>query len=238
MKIPTYNRPLLLSVFILISLSKLLADPFTPKSISNQDYVLKLVPTAFKDKQALKVAALGSGLTLVALSLDQSFTDYLGDKKFMPDWMASTGDHYISQKWFLAALPVTFLINKDGDWENIRYAGAAIGGTGIITYALKHIFHKTRPNGDDLSFPSGHTSFSFSTAVVVHQLYGTPLSIPFWAMALITSLSRINDKSHYPSDVIFGATLGICIPLALYNTEKKYTLNISNNQQISLQYYF
>ncbi|MCK5521222.1 MAG: hypothetical protein KAI81_08925, partial [Candidatus Marinimicrobia bacterium] len=77
MKIPTYNRPLLLSVFILISLSKLLADPFTPKSISNQDYVLKLVPTAFKDKQALKVAALGSGLTLVALSLDQSFTDYL-----------------------------------------------------------------------------------------------------------------------------------------------------------------
>lgn len=36
-----------------------------------------------------------------------------------------------------------------------------------ITYSLKEITQKTRPNGHELSFPSGHTTLAFTNATVL-----------------------------------------------------------------------
>ena len=38
-----------------------------------------------------------------------------------------------------------------------------------------------------------------------------PLSIPFYLLSINTALSRINDKKHFLSDVVFGAAIGISI---------------------------
>jgi membrane-associated phospholipid phosphatase len=81
-----------------------------------------------------------------------------------------------------------------------------------LTYAtvslLKLAFDRTRPNGDGYSFPSGHTASAFSTAGVVSGRYGGWAGGAAIGLGVLAGLGRMEDLRHYPSDVIFGATIG------------------------------
>src|SRR6478672_9813957 len=46
------------------------------------------------------------------------------------------------------------------------------------TYAIKYATDRTRPNGDPHSFPSGHASTSFASAMVLQEHYGWKLGLP------------------------------------------------------------
>ena len=82
----------------------------------------------------------------------------------------------------------------------------------MSTYAIKSLAQRQRPDGsNNYSFPSGHTSNSFLAAELINQIEGMPLSIPFYLLSINTALSRINDKKHFLSDVVFGAAIGISI---------------------------
>jgi len=74
-----------------------------------------------------------------------------------------------------------------------------------------------------LSFPSGHTSYSFQTAVFLilylqakfsnHHLMKNTLIIPMVQLlilvsAIYTGITRIQDYKHHPTDVIAGALIG------------------------------
>jgi membrane-associated phospholipid phosphatase len=80
---------------------------------------------------------------------------------------------------------------------------------GVLTQGLKYAADRTRPNGSRHSFPSGHTSATFATAAVIQQHYGWKVAAPFYALGGYVGMSRIVDREHYASDVIFGAALGI-----------------------------
>jgi membrane-associated phospholipid phosphatase len=80
---------------------------------------------------------------------------------------------------------------------------------GILTQGLKFAVDRTRPNGSSHSFPSGHTSATFATAAVVQEHYGWKVAAPFYALGGYVSVSRMVDRQHFASDVIFGAALGI-----------------------------
>ena len=58
------------------------------------------------------------------------------------------------------------------------------------------------------SFPSGHTATAFSVAGMLWCI-GHAWCWPFTLFALIVGFSRIYLGVHYPSDVCFGAILGI-----------------------------
>jgi len=60
----------------------------------------------------------------------------------------------------------------------------------------------------DYSFPSGHTTASFSMATVL-TYYMPQLMIVFMALALLVGISRVYLAVHYPSDVIVGIVLGV-----------------------------
>ena len=77
------------------------------------------------------------------------------------------------------------------------------------TYSLKYIVGRTRPNGDPRSFPSGHASSTFATAVVLQQHYGWTVGAPALAAAVYTAASRITAGKHWTSDVVFGAAMGM-----------------------------
>src|SRR3954454_3585611 len=77
------------------------------------------------------------------------------------------------------------------------------------TYAIKLAADRTRPNGDPHSFPSGHSSTSFATAMVLQEHYGWKLGLPAFLLAGYTSASRVIAKQHWTSDVIFGAAIGM-----------------------------
>jgi membrane-associated phospholipid phosphatase len=80
-----------------------------------------------------------------------------------------------------------------------------------LTQGLKFATSRTRPDGEARSFPSGHASAAFATASVLHRHLGRKAAIPAYAVAVYTSASRLQANSHYASDVIVGAALGIAI---------------------------
>jgi membrane-associated phospholipid phosphatase len=94
---------------------------------------------------------------------------------------------------------------------------------GVMTQILKHLIGRARPRltydlvfiGPSLksgydSFPSGHTAVVFSLAYVVSQYYPRQ-SLTFYLFAFIVGLYRIDGLSHFPSDVLGGAVVGILI---------------------------
>jgi len=76
-------------------------------------------------------------------------------------------------------------------------------------YALKYMVDRTRPNGDPRSFPSGHATATFATAMVLQGHYGWKVGVPFFGLAGYTPLSRLTDNKHWTSDVTMGAFVGM-----------------------------
>jgi len=80
---------------------------------------------------------------------------------------------------------------------------------GYVLHAIEH------PSFFDLtgrfnSFPSGHTATAFALAAVIARRYPR-LRLPLYALASLIALSRIALGSHYPSDIVGGAIVGIAV---------------------------
>lgn len=58
------------------------------------------------------------------------------------------------------------------------------------------------------SMPSGHAAVSFAGLVMIGMLFPR-IKWATWTMAIIIGLSRIYVGAHWPSDVIFGAFIGM-----------------------------
>jgi membrane-associated phospholipid phosphatase len=102
------------------------------------------------------------------------------------------------------ALPAA---KKDG--KGALQAGLSFAATSAVTEAMKEAFPKTRPDGSNRkSFPSGHTSRSFSAAATLYNRQGAKVGIPAFAIAGFVGLARVEAKKHYWSDVAVGAAIG------------------------------
>ena len=80
---------------------------------------------------------------------------------------------------------------------------------GAITRALKIVVDRQRPSGGGHAFPSGHSSASFATAGVVQQHFGWKAGAPAYAVAGFVAWTRVRDRAHWVSDVVFGAAVGL-----------------------------
>jgi membrane-associated phospholipid phosphatase len=79
---------------------------------------------------------------------------------------------------------------------------------GALTYGLKVAVRRERPDGsDNMSFPSGHASVTFATALVLQRHFGW-WALPTVVVASYTAASRLHENVHYLSDVVAGATIG------------------------------
>jgi undecaprenyl-diphosphatase len=98
----------------------------------------------------------------------------------------------------------------------------AHGIAALLSNGLKHLLGRPRPkfvhsgewqftpswaSGLD-SFPSGHTTASFAVATVVAKRFPPfgPLCV---SVAAFVALSRVLRGSHFPTDVLGGAVLGV-----------------------------
>jgi len=80
---------------------------------------------------------------------------------------------------------------------------------GIFTESLKVAVNRTRPTGSAYSFPSGHTSASFTTASVLEAHFGWGVGAAAYAAAGFIGWTRLRDDQHWLSDVVFGSAIGI-----------------------------
>jgi membrane-associated phospholipid phosphatase len=97
--------------------------------------------------------------------------------------------------------------HKDG--EGALQFGESAALTLGVTYGLKYSVDEKRPNGRRHSFPSGHSSISFSSAEFMRKRYGWEYGIPAYAAASFVAYSRVESREHHPHDVIAGASIGI-----------------------------
>jgi undecaprenyl-diphosphatase len=126
-----------------------------------------------------------------------------------------------------------------GWWEGkagIRTRGlwgaGTVAASGVLDQLVKNVACRARPSaaGAGLffakfpcfpasyayaSFPSGHATTAFATAVVLAAWYPRQ-AVGFVGLAALVGLSRILLGAHFPSDVLAGALLGSGVALAVY----------------------
>ena len=80
----------------------------------------------------------------------------------------------------------------------------------VIVQTTKLAVGRQRPDRSDRwSFPSGHSAGTFTLATVVSHYYGWKWGAPFYGLAGLVALSRIEQGKHWPSDVVAGAAIGV-----------------------------
>jgi membrane-associated phospholipid phosphatase len=127
-----------------------------------------------------------------------------------------------------AGLLIGGIITNDRNMrENAGYIASSTAISFVATYLIKKLVGRPRPFIRNLkivpvyipgesSFPSGHTSTSFSTAMAVSQAYPKWYVIaPAFLWAGATGYSRMYLGVHYPTDVLGGAALGSATAIAL-----------------------
>jgi len=87
---------------------------------------------------------------------------------------------------------------------------------GLLTRSFKVAVARARPDGGAHSFPSGHTSATAATAAVLAARYGWRVGALAYAGATYVAASRLADRQHFTSDVIFGAAIGIASERAVH----------------------
>ena len=126
--------------------------------------------------------------------------------------------------------------------KDIKYLGIefliVLGISQVIVQGLKKVLSRERPykiieqlntfgiDLSDYSFPSGHTTASFSIASTL-ALNIPKLSIFVFSLALIIGISRIYLGVHYPTDVAAGIILGVGTSLLVHMYLLKYVAEIA-----------
>jgi membrane-associated phospholipid phosphatase len=113
-----------------------------------------------------------------------------------------------------AAIAVYLVGKLDGNPAVTHIGGDLIRGqalNGLVTTAIKVAVDRTRPNGSRYSFPSGHTTASFTTAAILDGHFGWKVGVPAYAVAGFVGWTRIRDNVHWLSDVVFGGAIGVMV---------------------------
>lgn len=95
------------------------------------------------------------------------------------------------------------------DWQGLKQGALAGVSTIGLTYALKYLVKKERPDGsDNHSFPSMHTSVSFAGAAFIQRRYGWKWGVPAYVVSTYVGWSRVYGQKHDWWDVAAGAAIG------------------------------
>lgn len=116
------------------------------------------------------------------------------------------------------------LARKDRDGMEQLVKSAALDLA--VTYGLKYSIHERRPDGsDNESFPSAHTSVSFTAAEYLRKRYGWEYGLPAYALASFVAYSRVESDKHYGKDVVAGAAIGIASSFIFTTPNPKFNLS-------------
>jgi membrane-associated phospholipid phosphatase len=99
-------------------------------------------------------------------------------------------------------------------WDEWWTIGEAYGAASLTTFVLKTGVKRPRPGNSPTtgngthSFPSGHSTSSFTAATLIERNSGPLLGLPAYGLAAFTAFERVEEGHHFPSDILAGAAIG------------------------------
>lgn len=135
-------------------------------------------------------------------------------------------------EYLLLIFPLFFLI----EFKNVKAVFTAIIGSvsALVAGLIIGLIHfRPRPfvahnvallvnHLPTASFPSDHAAVSFALATAIF-LHSRRFGVFAYAIALLISISRVFAGLHYPSDILFGALIGIAMSLLANVAIKKFS---------------
>ncbi len=114
------------------------------------------------------------------------------------------------------AIGVSLLVSRMSHNEEFRELSYSLAQGFIVinmaTGGLKKLTRRNRPDRSSFnSFPSGHTSNSFTWATIAQRRYGWKVGAPAYAVATYVATSRLQSGKHHLTDIVAGATLGYIV---------------------------
>ena len=119
---------------------------------------------------------------------------------------------------------------------------ALLGSVIICNLIIKNLVARTRPyemiegltcivkRASDYSFPSGHTSASFASAVAMTGNIKKRYSVVLLIVAALIAFSRLYIGIHYPTDVLGGLVLGVLLGLLGHFLGEKICAAVKNRR--------
>jgi len=223
------------NIFLLLSVSMIIAKD-SPNNWHS--YWLQSGKAVIMDESNQWLLGGAAIAALSATQIDMKVKDYVIEHKILSDPISHFGDEMGGTwgHWILwSSIITSSKIKKESNkkfMSKIQYSTLAMVSNGLITVGMKEAFGRERPNGSCCdSFPSGHTSHSFTMASIANELYGKNIGLISYGLATLVAVSRMNDNKHYLSDVIFGAGLGTAVGRAFAINYQKFE---ETNVQIGL----
>ncbi len=126
---------------------------------------------------------------------------------------------------WMAIVALLVFFEEKVDRKFVVYLVVALGLSFLITTGLKAVVQRPRPTylannkvttcDKDFSFPSGHATIAFASAVIL-AAFDKKRKYIYYAIAVLISISRIYLHCHYLLDVITGAAIGtVCSMVVL-----------------------
>jgi undecaprenyl-diphosphatase len=215
--------------------------PRSPKALASSFSVLCCV--AALAVTGLALVEFDVPLTLYVRSLNYFHIDYLQNPWLR--WLSDIGNQLgrgeslLGVSALLLAAGYAWKLHtwKLAGWETLL----AHAMTGAVNNSLKHLVGRARPkfmhagpseffplagNGWD-SFPSGHAMSSFAIATVVAARFPKIR----WAVIIVAaaiSVSRLFRASHYLTDIMGGAVLGVFIGSVAVHPWKQWRSSLAS----------
>lgn len=135
--------------------------------------------------------------------------------------------------WIWIALALVCLCSKKYRYTGIMLCAGLLMSLIVANLILKPAFARLRPfqikegielilaAPNDFSFPSGHTMASVICATIIF-LQHKKMGIYAIILAVLISFSRLYLYMHFPSDVFFGAILGMLLGVSAVKIVKRY----------------
>jgi len=190
----------------------------------------------------LPLLIIGAGLLLLLLlpSVDKSILDSLnawgadGLGRLFAEAAYWTGHGTVQIALTVLWVLVAKYYKAQAEFYHGAAGLAAVIGSGILVQVIKHLVGRARPrmtsppwehigpsfDSDLHSFPSGHTATSFALAAVLASRFPRQAWL-FYTLAGLVGVGRVVGGSHYPSDVLAGALLGLGVGWILADTARK-----------------
>jgi membrane-associated phospholipid phosphatase len=170
---------------------------------------------AMASPDSLTILGIGGTLAISVTPFDQDLTHAAACSTFLKttfgSWAKVSGEEYVQAGSALA----TYFTGRIAGQPRIAQVGRDLMEaqlmSALVTQTLKFATDRTRPDGELRSFPSGHASSTFAGAAVLQRHFGWKAGVPAFTAATLISGSRLQANSHFASDVIFGASLGLVV---------------------------